>query len=541
MKEIKPITENRRAYLILFTTVFAFVVLVNAWNCDDAYHGFVTVRNIINGDGFVYNIGERVNVCTCPLFILILTALTFVIREPGTAAFILCTAFSTGAFYIVASKLCKNIWQVIFVFFAMVSSYCFMSFTTSGLENSLIFLELACFVTVYSKNDEYGFKKLILLAFIDAMVLFTRTDVGFMLFVPTAYVFLFKKKCKIVEMFAAGIIGLIPYFMWEVFSAFYFGSWFPNPFYVKVGTSIQVCSYISHGIQYLLISFMYDAVLIVPIFVAIIALLLSKKIKSKIFGVGMMMNLFWVIYMGGDFMVGRHYTDLFFVSIAWIVIIINDCLDDCTDLDIKISRFMYLPYIILVLCTIFSIDSRAHIVKALVYPQNLYECGEERDYYYPTLGLMPRLIGFMATGEDVTDNTWPVGDDIKDAIDRGDKGVIAGWAPGVLVYKYNEKIYLIDGLALGDGFLSKLPSIYTYPDPWRVGHTIRELPAGYADSIRYGDNRLEDPDLKEYYDMYLKVTRGKLLSKERIKLAFKFAMGRYQYLIDRYVEKNNQK
>ena len=151
---------------------------------------------------------------------------------------------------------------------------------------------------------------------------------------------------------------------------------------------------------------------------------------------------------------------------------------------------------------------------------------------------MPRLIGFMATGEDVTDNTWPVGDDIKDAIDRGDKGVIAGWAPGVLVYKYNEKLYLIDGLALGDGFLSKLPSIYTYPDPWRVGHTIRELPAGYADSIRYGDNRLEDPDLKEYYDMYLKVTRGKLLSRERIKLAFKFAMGRYQYLIDRYVEKN---
>lgn len=59
------------------------IVLFNAWNCDAAYHGFVTVRNLINGDGFVYNIGERVNVCTCPLFILILTGLTFIIREPS--------------------------------------------------------------------------------------------------------------------------------------------------------------------------------------------------------------------------------------------------------------------------------------------------------------------------------------------------------------------------------------------------------------------------------------------------------------------------
>ena len=82
--------------------------------------------------------------------------------------------------------------------------------------------------------------------------------------------------------------------------------------------------------------------------------------------------------------------------------------------------------------------------------------------------------------------------------------------------------------------------MYTYPDPWRVGHTNREIPAGYADSVRYGENRLEDPNLKEYYDMYLEVTRGKLFSGKRIKLAFEFAMGKYQYLIDRYVDKNKQ-
>ena len=122
----KNIIQNRGGYILIFSAIFALIVLMNAWNCDDAYHGFVTVRNILNGKGFVYNIGERVNVCTCPLFILILTALTLIIREPSIAAFILCTAFSTAAFYIVASKICKNIWQVVFSFFAMTASYCFM-------------------------------------------------------------------------------------------------------------------------------------------------------------------------------------------------------------------------------------------------------------------------------------------------------------------------------------------------------------------------------------------------------------------------------
>lgn len=527
---------NKRKYVVIFSVIFAVIVLLSAWNCDDAYHGFVTVRNILNGDGFVYNIGERVNVCTCPLFVLILVGFTFIIREPSIAAFILCTIFSVAAFYIVISKICKTIWQIVFVFFAMVTSYCFMSFTTSGLENSLLFLELACFVIVYSRNDEYNFKKLILLAFIDALVLFTRTDVGFMLFIPTAYVFLFKRKCSIIKMFGAGMIGLMPYMMWELFSAFYFGSWFPNPFYVKVGTSIPLNEYITHGIQYLLITIIYDSVLIIPIFVVIVALLLNKKVSFKIFAIGMLMKFCWVIYMGGDFMVGRHFTDSFFVAIIWIIVMINQSIENASNMHTKEKRLRFTAYVTLIVCVALSINHRTNIAKSFVFPQKADQAGEEKDYYYPTLGLLPRLIGYISQGIDTTDYTWPLGQEVQEAIDRGDKGIINTWAPGVIVYKTNEKIFWVDDLALGDAFLSKFPSIRT--TPWRVGHTVREVPAGYSESLRYGDNRLEDPDLREYYDMYLEVTRGKLWSVKRTKLAFEFAMGKYDYLIDRYVAKS---
>ena len=535
-------TKKLKSFIKVSTLIFGLIVFLSAWNCDDAYHGFVTVRNILNGNGFVYNVGERVNVCTCPLFVLMLTGFTFIFREVTIASYILCTAFSTAAFYMITSNFCKDKWQVLLTFLATTSSYCFMSFTTSGLENSLLFLELAFFVLVYSKDGEYDFKRLILLAFIDSLALFTRMDIGFMLFIPTAYVFLFKKKCSFIKMFGAGVIGLMPFFIWELFSAFYFGSWFPNPFYVKVGTSIPVGEYIIHGIQYLLISFGYDLVLIVFIFIAIVRLLMDKRLSFKMFAIGMIVKLCWVIYMGGDFMVGRHFTDLFFVAIAWILVVINEEEKStrANDDKIRANKWELGLSIVLILCISISINTRTTVMNSFLFPQNQYQCGEEKDWYYPTLGMLPRLMTYISEGRDLTDDTWAeveadVVKRIKEAVARGDRAMLSTWAPGVLVYKYNEKMYLVDDLALGDAFLSKFPSIYA--NPWRVGHTRREVPVGYGESIFNNTNLIEDPDLRQYYDMFLEVTRGELFSGKRVKLAFEFAMGKYDYLIKRYLSR----
>lgn len=381
-----------------------------------------------------------------------------------------------------------------------------------------------------------------MLAFIDAFVLFTRTDIGFMLFVPTAYVFLFKRKCTALKMFMAGIIGLSPYLIWEIFSVFYFGAWFPNPFYVKVGTSISIMDYMSHGVQYLIVSFIYDVVLIVPIFIAIIALSFNREIRFKMFGIGILMKVLWVLYMGGDFMLGRHFTDSFFASIAWIVVIMNSTIKNADKADEKEKVLRFISYSVIIICAFVSVENRIYIADANIFPQRRFEAADEKAGYYPTLGLLPRLLGYVSEGGiDTLDYGWggEVVDSVKEAIARGDKGFLSNFALGVIAYKYNEKIYLIDNLALGDGFLSKFPSVID-GGLWRVGHTFREVPEGYVESIKYGDNRLEDPNLKEYYDMYLEVTRGKLFSGKRIKLAFEFAIGKYQYLIDRYVDKNKQ-
>lgn len=67
-------------------------VLSRAWVCDDAYLTFRTVMNAVHGDGFVYNLGHRVQVYTHPLWMLGLAGVTAVVREPWLASMLLSLA-----------------------------------------------------------------------------------------------------------------------------------------------------------------------------------------------------------------------------------------------------------------------------------------------------------------------------------------------------------------------------------------------------------------------------------------------------------------
>lgn len=91
--------------------------------------------------------------------------------------------------------------------------------------------------------------------------------------------------------------------------------------------------------------------------------------------------------------------------------------------------------------------------------------------------------------------------------------------------------YIIDIIALGDPLLSRIQG------KGRVGHKIRHLPSGYFESVESGENKIQDPNLKEYYDSLNLLTRGELLDPRRWDLFWKFQFGslrKYKepYLID---------
>ena len=75
-KTYKRTNLNTRL-LIFLALLFRVVLLRSAWITEDAYITLRTVDNFINGYGLTWNIAERVQVYTHPLWMLALSVLNF--------------------------------------------------------------------------------------------------------------------------------------------------------------------------------------------------------------------------------------------------------------------------------------------------------------------------------------------------------------------------------------------------------------------------------------------------------------------------------
>ena len=103
---------------------------------------------------------------------------------------------------------------------------------------------------------------------------------------------------------------------------------------------------------------------------------------------------------------------------------------------------------------------------------------------------------------------------------------------GVFGYYTGTEKIIIDALALSDPFLARLP-VFT----WRIGHFERNLPKGYPESIINQNERIEDPQLYEFYEKLAIITQSdKLFTKERLRTIFLFNIGAYNYLIPNHIE-----
>jgi arabinofuranosyltransferase len=73
--------------------------------------------------------------------------------------------------------------------------------------------------------------------------------------------------------------------------------------------------------------------------------------------------------------------------------------------------------------------------------------------------------------------------------------------------------HIIDPCGLADPLLARLPPRRDLD--LRIGHFARILPAGYHVSVSERANRIEDPDLRDFYDVLRRITRGPLNSRSR--------------------------
>lgn len=551
LKNIKGLTIARcGAFAIVM-----FLIIILAWNCDDAYHAYVMAKNLVEGNGFVYNLGERVNASTCPLFTLLVAAVYAVVGDMYLSGILTCVVCSGIAVWFVFFKFCKNIQSVLLALICLGGANGFLTYATSGLENCLLFCMMSVIYFMVMRKEEYGKRDLFFLAMFIGILMGARMD-NVLLVAPIGiYVYFFakKKEISIPKSVGLGVLGVFPFWMWEIFSVIYYGFLFPNTAYIKLGTGLPLTNYLSRGISYMITALLNDPVLLVmPLLYGIFAVMKRDR-KHILLAAGTWIYLAYVVYIGGDFMLGRHQTVPFFSAVCGLCAMFGKSVYEKSGskesaaevtaeqaekgkvCDGKKDRVMLTGMLVAVaVCAVFAFtfgktEGKRYLWNGDKYFMQCMDVADERAYYSPTTGLLAYFDTKDGEYEGVVTKTFNTVE-VEEMLSRETPGgELKRGASGILVYYYLEGIHVYDAYGLADAFLARLQA--TYDDHWRIGHMQREIPAGYEETVVTGVNCIEDEKLHEFYDALSVVIKGDLWSAERFKTIWRMNTGYYNELL----------
>ena len=179
----RELMKRERALLIaLLVGLFAVVLLRSAWLSDDAFITFRTVVNFADGHGLTWNVGERVQAYTNPLWLFLVSAGYFYTGEFYFTALVLSIAISVLCVALLNAGISRSLAAGLLGITILTLSKAFVDYSTSGLENPLthLLLVLFCLVLLGGQVDR---RRLFLLSLIAAMGVLNRMDAG-LLFLP---------------------------------------------------------------------------------------------------------------------------------------------------------------------------------------------------------------------------------------------------------------------------------------------------------------------------------------------------------------------
>lgn len=525
---------------IRITVLFIFIAVTTllAWQSDDAYHAYIMAKNLVEGNGFVYNVGERATASSCPLFTLVIAFGYFFIRKMFVVSLLICIAFSAIAFGIFIHRFCENRFQVIMGTTILLLCVSFVSYTSAGLENCMLYLLCMIFLKEFFNSEEYSAGSMLKLAILIALIAMTRMD-AVLMFVPMiCYLYLFKRKnVSFVKAVGLGALGLSPFIIWELFSFIYYGFFVPNTAFVKLGTNIPRKEYIVRGIQYALNAVICDPLVLFIPFAVFVCVLFVRKSKYVTLVAGVVLYGIYVIYIGGDFMMGRHFTVMFLMSVTCYFEIYNKEFEKRSNVyrNNKLKKFVAT---IVVCCIVYTVTTPVITQQFQFGNEFSSPIADERAGYFKWTSLFNNAISYFSTGEMCIEQAWN-DQGVRDIREANLPGGILRMVPGITKY-YNNDLYLNDLYALGDPYLSKLPAVREAN--WRIGHMYREAPKGYYETVYYGGNQIENEAASEYYEIIKLITRGKVFDKDRLKAVIDINLGKYDYLVDEYqstLDENN--
>lgn len=493
---------------------FTFLLLVNAWVVDDAYITFRTIDNLVNGYGLRWNVAERVQAYTHPLWLLVLTPFYWLTREAFYTSIVVGVALSVSAVLVAARAFTggfrADLWKVALLLLALTSCKAFVDYTTSGLENSLAYLLVAAVWAGSLRRIRLGGdatpRDLGRVAFLASLAFLTHPDMVLM-FAP-ALVWMAARAGRGGRLFRRVGAATLPATCWVAFSLLYYGFPFPNTAYAKaLSTGVPVSWRISRGIEYLATGLSWDAAAFAALALAIVLAVARRRVGAILILIGVVLHIGFVVAMGAatTHMGGRLLAVSLFV--AWLVLIDN--------LDSRAFGTAIAAGLILFLAW----SPSASIKFGTEAYGRVTRSASSIDAKYFVYQEGAALLNWQ-WGRSLPDHEWyHAGEALRASQER----VHVGGAPGSEAIGYfgfaaGPGVFIVDRLGLSDPLLARLPSIRpATPTAWKSGHFQREIPVGYLESVTADANLVNDREVSQLYARLRIVTRGPLLSLGRFR------------------------
>ena len=518
-----PVTTSRpsshpaaRWIVIGAIACFALLVIRAAWLCDDAYITLRTVRNVVAGDGMRWNLDERVQSFTHPLWMWLLSIAYFVTREAYFTTLFVTIAMSTAVVVLAVRRFAPTAWIAVALVAVLASSRSYVDYATSGLENPLTHLLLVILVGDAVAGGPMTIARLRRLALWAALLVCNRIDNVVLVTPILAAAWWPVRSWRAVGAIA---IGFAPLVAWELVATIYFGFPLPNTAYAKLPGTISLGARLTQGGHYVWSLTAFDRVALLVIAAGAIAPFALRRRRWMPVAAAIALEVAYILYVGGDFMAGRFFT----APLLLAVITLAGLAEETAWGPARSWRgwAVRVAPAVLVLGLGASHGGRSTIGAGRDFGAKLWWAesvdkhgiADERRVYYPDLGLV-RTGGTFAGAK----HRW---------LDRGRKlaprSVTTASNVGLLGWAAPRNAHIIDRLALTDLLLARLPP---WPNAkWRPGHLERMVPDEYIATLEHGENRFVDPAAASYWDDLAAATRGPIWSTRRFGAMWRLNLG----------------
>lgn len=524
--EIRRITATPpvRAY-VLYAAWFAlfFVFFFTSWVSEDAYITLRVVDNFIGGYGLRWNTIERVQVYTHPLWLLLhlpFAALWDNLFHLNIALSLICSGLAAAIMLLTFDKPLRI--MLVFCVLPLFLSKAFIDYASSGLETPLSYLLFAmlgyALVHWQARASFIGIFSLLV-----ALLLLNRLDHAVLL-LPLVLTIAWQRRN---EFFSGnGIwqaaLGALPLLAWLGFSLLYYGFIFPNTKYAKLDTGLPLSDYLYQGLQYSFIWLTHDTL---SVAVTLLALAFAFRRQAtamyKAVGAGIALNYAYIVFIGGDYMMGRFFAVPSFAAI-WLL----------TALAPSALRGDRLFTAALLLLTAYGVSTFVRDIRDLCsgcIPVKGRVTDARHTFHSNALfkDVWPLHMRFEGEHKFAKNGKKMAQEDPPPIVPMSYVGMSGFYA--------GPNAIIVDELALGDAFLARLPARTI--NGFYVGHYNRNMPKGYMDAVREDKFDEMNPGLAEYLKKLRIVTQGDVWDRERLLVILRFNLGEYEHYKRDYLDK----